>query len=394
MRQLHVTTFGGLQLHYGRDCEVRLSTRKTAALIAYLCLHAGRRVSREALRGLLWADKSESQARHSLSQALSEARKAFGDDLIQTDGPTIAIDATRVWVDAIELPRLASENTLSSLNRAEAIYQGDFLAFGELGQERFDHWLLSERERLRQVAQRGLATALALRAGEADAERRLGTARAILALDPFDEPAHCALMQAYAAQGCAALAVDHYHQLVRTLRQELGVVPDQETVAIFRTVAQQAKSQTLQPRTLTQYAFAPEQETVATFQAIAERSQSQSLQPRTLAQYAFVLEQLPHPVVVTDLQSRIIGWNSLAEQTSGFTKTEICGRTPAAVLAPNGDPSQADSILKHALRWGRWSKRVDLISKNGQRSRQQRIVAPLFTPEGELIGAFGHGIIL
>jgi len=362
MRQLRLSTFGGLRFQFGDDCEIRLSTRKTAALIAYLGMHAGRRIAREALCGLLWGDRTEIQARHSLSQALSEARKSFGDDLIRADGRVVWIDASQVWVDAFELTRLTIEKTMSSLDRAEALYQGDFLAFGELDQEQFDEWILGERERFRQTAQRGLAAALALRAGSEDSERRLRTARAILALDPFDESAHCAVMQAYATQGYASLAIDHYQRLTRNLRRELGI--------------------------------APEPETVATFQAIVERSQPQSLQPRTLAQYAFVLEQLPHPVVVTDLQSRIIGWNSLAEQTSGFTKAEICGRTPATVLAPNGDPSQADSILKHALQWGRWSKRVDLVSRNGQRSRQQRIVAPLFTREGELIGAFGHGIIL
>jgi len=62
---------------------------------------------------------------------------------------------------------------------------------------------LGERERFRQTAQRGLAAALALRAGSEDSERRLRTARAILALDPFDESAHCAVMQAYATQGYA-----------------------------------------------------------------------------------------------------------------------------------------------------------------------------------------------
>jgi len=361
MRQLRLTTFGGLRFHFGSDCEIRLSTRKTAALMVYLCMHAGRRLAREALYSLLWGDKSEIQARHSLSQALSEIRKVFGDDFIQTDGRVIWVNPSQVWVDAFELTRLTIEKTLSSFDRAEALYQGDFLAFGELDQERFDEWVLSERERLRQVAQRGLATALTLRVGDADVERRLSTARAILALDPFDEPAHCALMQAYAAQGCAALAVDHYHHLVQTLRQELGVAPDPETVATFR--------------------------------AIAKLSKPQPLQPRTLGQYAFVLEQLPHPVVVTDIQNRIVGWNQLAEDAFGFTKGEICGRSPTLVYAPDRDPTLADSILKRALQSGRWSKRVDMVSKDGRRCHQQRIVAPLYSPEGELIGAFGHGII-
>jgi hypothetical protein len=35
-----------------------------------------------------------------------------------------------------------------------------------------------------------------------------------------------------------------------------------------------------------------------------------------------------------------------------------------------------------------------MVSKDGQRCHQKRIVAPLYNPAGELIGAFGHGLIL
>jgi PAS domain S-box-containing protein len=362
MRQLQLTTFGGMRFHYADDTEVRLSTRKTAGLLAYICLHAGRRIAREFLCGLLWGDKTEALARHSLNQALSEIRKKFGEALVRSDADVVWIDANAVWVDAFELKRLTVDKTTASLDRAESLYQGEFLAFSELNQDRFDEWLFSEREKFRQVAQRSLAMSLALRAGDTDAERRLSIARTILALDPFDEEAHCAVMQAHAAQGNISFAIDHFERLKRSLRQELGIAP------------------------------APK--TVETFQTIVEQSQPKANHPRTLAQYASVLEQLPHPVVVTDTQSRIVGWNALAEQTSGFCKTEICGRKPSAVLAPHANPAQADSILKHAVQWGRWSKSVDMVGKNGQRSRQQRIVTPLYTPEGEFIGAFAHGIIL
>jgi PAS domain S-box-containing protein len=140
--------------------------------------------------------------------------------------------------------------------------------------------------------------------------------------------------------------------------------------------------------------IAPDPQTMATFQAIEKRSKPQPSQPRTLGQYAFVLEQLPHPVVVTDVQNHIVGWNRLAEDAFGFTKSEIFGRSPTLVYAPDRNPSLADSILKRALRSGRWSKRVNMVSKDGQHRHQQRIVAPLYNPAGELIGAFGHGLIL
>jgi PAS domain S-box-containing protein len=360
MRHLRVTTLGGLRFHLGSN-EIRFSTKKTAVLLAYLAMQAGRRISREALCDLLWSDRPDAQARHSLSQALSEIRRAVGDDIVNSDGRIAWIDAGQVWVDAFELARLTADKTLSSLEQAEALYQGAFLAFGELGQERFDDWLSCERERLRQIAQTGLVTALTLRANDADSDRRLSTARAILALDPFDERAHCAVMLAYAAQGCAALALDHYDRLKRTLRQELGVDPDEETIETFRS--------------------------------IAGRPRTQILQSGNIEEYAFVLEQLPHPVVVTDLQSRIIGWNAIAENTFGIAKSKIYGRTPAVFMAPGQDSGQSDAVLKHALKKDLWSKSVNVMC-NGQRTRQKRIVAPLFTPAGQPIGAFGHGITL
>ena len=42
MRQLRVTTFGGLRLQLETDREVRLTTRKTAALVAFIAMHGER----------------------------------------------------------------------------------------------------------------------------------------------------------------------------------------------------------------------------------------------------------------------------------------------------------------------------------------------------------------
>jgi PAS domain S-box-containing protein len=361
MPLLRITTFGALRFQY-RESEIRFSTRKTAALVVYLAMNAGRRIAREFLCGLLWGDSTEARARQSLSQAISETRRKFEDDLIRSDQNFLCMDASQVWVDAIELLRLAGEKNAASIARSERLYQGDFLAFGELDQQRFDEWLLCERERLRQTAHRGFAKALVLRAGDPSCEHRLNAARAILAIDPFDEEAHRAILQAYTAQGNASLAIQYYRRLKRDLHRELGVPPAPNTTAIF--------------------------------QDIIDRSDHVPQPSRTLMHYAVVLEQLPHPVVVTDMQSRIVGWNALSEQAFGFSKSEIYGRTPSAVLAPYGLQGQADSVLKHALRWGRWSKRIDFVRKDGRRSRQHRIVSPLFNPEGELIGGFGHGIVI
>ncbi|HET9397164.1 MAG TPA: hypothetical protein VFO36_14040, partial [Nitrospiraceae bacterium] len=51
---------------FGDAGEIRVSSRKGVALLAYLALHGGKPVSRAVLASLLWSDRSEAQARQSL----------------------------------------------------------------------------------------------------------------------------------------------------------------------------------------------------------------------------------------------------------------------------------------------------------------------------------------
>jgi PAS domain S-box-containing protein len=97
-------------------------------------------------------------------------------------------------------------------------------------------------------------------------------------------------------------------------------------------------------------------------------------------------------VVVTDTGNRIVGWNRIAEETLGYSKAEMFGRSPTVVYAPDHDSTLADQILRKAIAGGRWMGEVTLIAKDGSTCRQRRVVAPLFGPEGEMVGAFGHGI--
>jgi hypothetical protein len=72
----------------------------------------------------------------------------------------------------------------------------------------------------------------------------------------------------------------------------------------------------------------------------------------------------------------------------------MVGRSPTMVYAPDHDSTLADEILRKAIAGGRWSGDVTLIAKDGSTRRQRRVVAPLFGPEGEIVGAFGHGFAM
>src|SRR5256884_263764 len=83
----------------GADAPPELLWRKHVALLVYLARSPRRRRTREHLVGLLWSDRDEKQARHSLSEALRVFRRALGDDQVQADVDQIGLGADGVTLD-------------------------------------------------------------------------------------------------------------------------------------------------------------------------------------------------------------------------------------------------------------------------------------------------------
>ena len=82
------------------------------------------------------------------------------------------------------------------------------------------------------------ARLVALLAARGEYERALPLARRWLELDPLHEPAHRELIRLYALNGDRAAALSQYRDCVRTLSQELGVAPVEETAALFEQVSE------------------------------------------------------------------------------------------------------------------------------------------------------------
>jgi PAS domain S-box-containing protein len=360
MRKLRLTTFGGLAFQDSRGSEYKIPTRKAAAMVAYLAMQPGKKFRRERLANMFWGDKAERWARHSLSQALSDVKRILGEDAILFDGQFIQVNPQAIEIDAFDMTRLADQRQVESLTLAEQLYQGDFLAGMELDQEQFDTWLLSERERLRQLAQRAIGALLTLHADSEDSDTALRIGRSLLDIDPFDDSAHCSIMQAYARSGRRRLALAHFQQYCADLRHELDEGPSEEVLRTYQAI-------------------------------LADKSASRR-SILSIEDYAFVIEQVPQPAVVTDVRNRVVGWNSLAENLLGFTKAEMQGRSPGVIFAPGGDASLSHMILQKAVSCGRWTGTAILRAKDGRRLRQRRVVAPLYGADGELIGAFGYGV--
>jgi DNA-binding SARP family transcriptional activator/TolB-like protein/Tfp pilus assembly protein PilF len=193
-----------------------------------------RALSRDKLMGLLWPEKDEDQARHLLSVAVYEIRKELGEDVLQSRGDDLVLDATLLGSDLDDL-RLALEE--ESLDRAIALYAGPFLdGFFLSGSTEFDQWVEQERDRVahdigrafEDLAERLENAGNAL--GAVDAWRRLA------ALDRYNSRIALRLVGALAAAGNRTGALQFARVHVALLQDEFQTEPAPEFTALVESI--------------------------------------------------------------------------------------------------------------------------------------------------------------
>jgi TolB-like protein/DNA-binding SARP family transcriptional activator len=238
MASLRLALLGGFQA-FTAGQEIDVPGRKERALLAFLAIPAGEPRSRDKVAGLLWSDRSDSQARDSLKQAVFKVRNSLDGvqpSPLRADREFLSLERAAVSVDVAEFEQLIGEGTTERLARAAALYRGDLLDGLDVRDAAFDEWLLMERERLRDLAREALAMLLAQYLAGGARDEAAAVARRLLALDPLREIAHRALMQIYTAQGQTALALKQYQLCRDTLQCELGVRPEAETEQLYRSI--------------------------------------------------------------------------------------------------------------------------------------------------------------
>jgi DNA-binding SARP family transcriptional activator len=251
---LDITLLGPPQVE--RDgARVAFDTRKAMALLAHLALTRGPR-SRDALCGLLWPAHDPDHARGALRRTLSTLRGTIGDQWIDTTGDTIALKrGPDLELDVERFRALAADNaSLESLSAAVALHSGSFLeGFSLRDSHEFDDWQAREADTLGRELSSALRRMVEMLAAGGEYERALPLARRWLDVDPLHEPAHRELIRLYAWSGDRAAALEQYRECVRTLTQELGVSPLDETSKLF----EQVNEGTLEPPDDTRVPAAP-----------------------------------------------------------------------------------------------------------------------------------------
>lgn len=232
---------------------VPVAGQVSAAVLAHLALAEGRWVSSDSLIDVVW-DDAPSSARNAVQVAVSKLRKQFGADLVQSSAHGYAVDPAFVTTDWNVVSRLVADSR-RHLELGEAVAAGDEAATA---------LALFRGEPLLGVTSRSADTIRREAQGLLNSARE-SKARALLALgrpdeaasaiqptceaDPLNEPAQVLRIEAFAAAGRIAAALDTYHQLRRTLADDLGVDPSPAAQTVFGRLLRADTPAAAQPST-------------------------------------------------------------------------------------------------------------------------------------------------
>lgn len=220
---------------------VAFRLRKSLALLVYLAA-TGQPHSRDKLATLLWPGYDQSSTRAYLRKALSLLQQDLPGDWLSSDRHQVALpDDSGLWLDVDEFQRLA-EDSLDGLEHAAALYTGDFLdGFSLPDADGFEEWRRQMADSLRARMLHSLQRLTDGLSEGGETARALAYARRRAELDPYDEAAHIGLMRLYVAVGQSGQAIRHYESFARLLREEVGVEPGPESVALRQEIVENGR---------------------------------------------------------------------------------------------------------------------------------------------------------
>jgi DNA-binding SARP family transcriptional activator len=216
----------------GPDGAIFITSKKMAALLAFLACTAPRSHTRDRLMTMLWGSHFEVQARQNLRQTLTRLRRILGNDAVVTAGETVALKPGVVASDVARFETLLGNRSGDRLDEAVGLYGGRLLADLSIAEEAWIEWLEAEHRRLEGLALDAMVKVSERKLQVGDHGQAFWMAQRAIAISSLREDAHRLLMRALSAAGRRADALKHYEDLAALLKRELKVEPDAATVSL------------------------------------------------------------------------------------------------------------------------------------------------------------------
>ena len=227
----------------GRRLEDALPGRQGRVIFAYLVVNRARTVERDELIEALWGESPPSDPESALSAILSKLRRAIEPARLEGRSALALALPDDTWIDM----DAASE----ALHRAEAsAAQGSFIdawspsrvALHIAGRgfltDHEGHWMEPYRARVAELNLRALECygRVCFEIGGAELAGAERSARSLIRAAPYRESGYRMLMETQAEAGNAAEALRVYNNLRVLLREELGVMPGEQTQSLYRDI--------------------------------------------------------------------------------------------------------------------------------------------------------------
>ncbi len=241
---LQVRLLGSFQLHWCGRFLAGFKAARLQVLLAYVLLHRQAPIERSKLAFLLWPDSTEAQAQTNLRRELHNLREALpgADRFVDSAGRTLHWRADApATVDLIDFETCLSAASAAEARRdaiaARTYLEQAMVAYGgDLLPARYEDFVLSERERLRNKCLGALEQLAELCVTGRDYPSAIRWTEEILRLEPLRESTCRKLMQLHERGGNRGAALQVYRALAERLQRELQAAPDPASEALFRSI--------------------------------------------------------------------------------------------------------------------------------------------------------------
>ena len=199
--------------------SVFLPYAKINALLYYILV--SKVVSRDEVVGLLWPDEDEKIAKKNLRNAIYQAKKSLGEDIIISPKKSFLIlnEDLDIESDVDQFSKSPRENI--------QLYTGDFLqGFFLKDAESYEYWIVKMRNYYKEKF-----AAECYQKIEEDIQNKHyddveDQIQRLTDLDEYDERNFRLLMRFYQDTGRNSKVIETYYDLSKLLRRELGIDPE------------------------------------------------------------------------------------------------------------------------------------------------------------------------
>lgn len=246
--------FGSFRVTLDGNNISELGRRNRAALLLkWFLLNPARRVSAEDLCALFWPDRRKESAINNLHVSLNHLRRILEPGISRGSSSSFIRRGQRNyywfdpvnlwWTDVLEVRSLCAAARDAELNgetvKAISLYSqaADYYRLTFLPEDVYEDAFSSYRQEHELAHVQCLNHLMQLHLRSSQLPKALSFAMDILCMDPYSCDAVKTIVEVYALQGNIAGAIRQLDNFFRTLKNDMGLAPDNELLELRDSLA-------------------------------------------------------------------------------------------------------------------------------------------------------------